>query len=807
MKKFLTTLLLCVLCSLPVIGQSYAAYQGNALVPLPSAPNFGTYTRNGSVFYDTSYATSAGYTGPQPPVIRCTDANLTSSVNYQSYSAGQGGAGNARGLFNSNHTALVVNGSNVILFNGNSCGPSTGTHAGSGFAITTDMNTAGGGSSASLANFGTPAFDAISPTLLYYTGFVLSATNDVQAGTVTINTSSGAYTDNGIVTDFSTGIPVGSNAPAWQANHTYSTGQYVSYTLTSGQAPAWQSTHTYSLGDIVVPTTGNPSGCMFRVVQAGTSSSTQPTWGTGNCGYETLAGTDGTVKWGGTSAQGSFVYQLISSGGTSGSSTPAFVPISTGHPDMLTQVSDNGLTWINVGPNVVVIGGSVGWTDFAWQSKDGTENCMGISTNNYGWLTGPQGGNLSNYQGEQQGTGIYMVCYKTTTNIYVLYNTATGIMSTTTCSGGTGYLCTGGTWNMSPVGATTAITAASCGGGGFLHAGKSSSGDDYVTMPLQTSTNCSSAPGNPVVWKPFSSFNSTTSAQVLVGGLNHYGPGYSHLVNVGQSGSFNGGFTGGAYSQIYDLSNPTAIPNVSWLVSTCDTRHYTPGIVYTNPPCEFADAYDQHTSWAAAAIGGVDAGPACGSFLNLLTLNPNPYAPWQGEEMCFSTTPNWVYGGSTTGQQQWRFTHSFNSGTNSNFSVQFSISQVSVDGAYMAWGTDDLCGFGNTAGTSAALYPTGTTLCGQNWQPSFSYSTGVLINPFGATTGSGTNFGVYQVTTGGTSAGTAPAWFVCNSGTAGNTVTDGNGVVYTCIGSANGRGDVLIVALPQSYASWFGQLL
>jgi hypothetical protein len=70
-----------------------------------------------------------------------------------------------------------------------------------------------------------------------------------------------------------------------------------------------------------------------------------------------------------------------------------------------------------------------------------------------------------------------------------------------------------------------------------------------------------------------------------------------------------------------------------------------------------------------------------------------------------------------------------------------------------------------------------------------------MINPFGANTGSGTNYGVYQVTTGGVAAATKPAWFVCNSSTAGNTVTDSNGVVYTCLGSNNGKGEVFIVGL------------
>ena len=60
-----------------------------------------------------------------------------------------------------------------------------------------------------------------------------------------------------------------------------------------------------------------------------------------------------------------------------------------------------------------------------------------------------------------------------------------------------------------------------------------------------------------------------------------------------------------------------------------------------------------------------------------------------------------------------------------------------------------------------------------------SDTVGEDVNLFSATGGSGTNYGVYEVTTGGTFASTHPAGFVCNSGTSGNTVTDPNGVVDT----------------------------
>ncbi len=57
-----------------------------------------------------------------------------------------------------------------------------------------------------------------------------------------------------------------------------------------------------------------------------------------------------------------------------------------------------------------------------------------------------------------------------------------------------------------------------------------------------------------------------------------------------------------------------------------------------------------------------------------------------------------------------------------------------------------------------------------SWVGSTSYATGDLIIP---TTANGY---VYKVTTGGTSASTEPTWPT----SFGNTVTDGNGVVYEC---------------------------
>lgn len=54
---------------------------------------------------------------------------------------------------------------------------------------------------------------------------------------------------------------------------------------------AWTASTAYTVGQYIVPTTSN--GRLYKCTTAGTSSSTQPSWGTTNGGTTT----DGTVTW------------------------------------------------------------------------------------------------------------------------------------------------------------------------------------------------------------------------------------------------------------------------------------------------------------------------------------------------------------------------------------------------------------------------------------------------------------------------------------------------------------------------------
>lgn len=751
----------------------YAAYTGLAIVQPPSTPNFGNLVNNGATVQDSSYPS-----GTAAIVARCTDSTTTASTNpNQTKTAGLGGSGDAMQLVSANSTMALVqdSGGQGFLIPINAATPSCGA------AITADKNLTNPGSSSTAYNFAAGSFDWINPAVWYTVGGN-NDTSNTQCVSYTFNASN-QFTVGPLWCDFQYALPLGSNVVAWQASHSYATGAYVTYTLTSGQAPDWSATTTYGsghLGDLIKPSIGNPAGCAFKLIALGTTGSSEPAWGS-TCSGANI--TDGSAQWSGILGPPTFVYQLISTGGTSGASTPAFVPVSTGHPDIASLVTDSSLTWMNVGPDITDLQGM--WSSFAGVSRDGMRVGAAFSSNAYGYN--------GSYTGENadQGTGVWATAYSRTTNEYYLLNTATGIQSAATCAGGTGYNCFGGTWALNPVGTALEISTGGCGF--FIHNFKGSATMDYPALTVQGSYLAgSSGCGSPEsIWTPFASFNSTTSVQNVIAGWNHWTLGYSHGMNLGQAGALFG-FTTGAYEGIYDLTNPDTLGDVLiGLQPTCDPSWF-PGD--SLPPCQSSLAYDSHMSWAYDPSNS-DNTPVTGTIYNVATLSPVPVAPWQGEEVSISTSPVWANGASPNPSAAvYRHTHNWASGACPVFSCQFQISEASGDGTILLFGSDmwnpatQTCGLGNTAGGT-------TSLCGPPWLASTAYSNGNMVNPFSSTGGSGTNFGVYEVTTPGTSASSAPAWFVCNSGTAGNTITDGNGVVYTCQGTGNAKGEVFIAKL------------
>jgi hypothetical protein len=356
------------------------------------------------------------------------------------------------------------------------------------------------------------------------------------------------------------------------------------------------------------------------------------------------------------------------------------------------------------------------------------------------------------------------------------------------CSGGSGYSCAGGTQSKLTA-AGTAYPAITANCNFPVHNAKGGSTLDYVVVAKQGNYTGTCSAQNLLDWRPFATFNAANNLQIYNTVSNHWTIGKQVFINVGDQSVV--GYTSGSFTDWIDSANPTATPLSSWQVGVpytlaCDVN----GVWFPNdphPPCDFANAYDSHLAYWHDALDD-DLGPICGSIFNLATLAPPPVAPYQGEEICVSTTPTWTVGGTIGGYKVWRFTHSFNSGGSPDFSVQFAISQLSTDGKFLAFSSDWNCTLGNISGGS-------TSLCGPPWVPGATYTVGQMINPFSSNGGSGTNYGVYTVTTGGIASATRPAWFVCNSGTAGTTVSDSNGVVYTCQGTGNGKGEVFIVKL------------
>jgi hypothetical protein len=284
-------------------------------------------------------------------------------------------------------------------------------------------------------------------------------------------------------------------------------------------------------------------------------------------------------------------------------------------------------------------------------------------------------------------------------------------------------------------------------------------------------------------------------------GSNHWAVGHSHVLNVGaQTVGPPDDYTNGVYDKLLDATNPGATPLVTWQ-PTC-TTNWIPGD--SLPPCAFGEGYDSHLSWAYNP-GDTDTSPVCGTVYNdSSNIGTKGYpligAPWQGEEVCISSSPTWANvspPNPNPAQRQWRFTHTFNTMTSSDFSTQFGISQLSADGRYLAFSSDWDCTLGDTSGNP-------TSLCGLPWQSNFAYSVGTLINPIGALNGTGAIYDVFKITTvpTGQKSGTSfpgyqtpnDAWAHC-TGNVGCQVTDSNGLVYTDQGKGNAKGEVFIVEL------------
>jgi hypothetical protein len=225
---------------------------------------------------------------------------------------------------------------------------------------------------------------------------------------------------------------------------------------------------------------------------------------------------------------------------------------------------------------------------------------------------------------------------------------------------------------------------------------------------------------------------------------------------------------------------------MSHLFSNLDSelveQFHLPNCTYLGNPVNS----DLHGSWVNADT--LDSFP----FFAVTTLVDRPYTgAYLNPGHCayfnevFGVVPH--YQGTTI--QTYRFTHTFNSGSNAVFVTQNAIGSVSQDGNFVAFTSDWLGTLGSEHNTSTCQID-GPLSTGTDWTLNHTYVGSTVIYPH---INGANNPGLYEFQanpTGGTSGGTEPSSW---PQTLGATVGDGS-VTWTNVG-INCRGDVFIVKL------------
>jgi hypothetical protein len=476
----------------------------------------------------------------------------------------------------------------------------------------------------------------------------------------------------------------------------------------------------------------------------------------------------------------------------------------TGHPDFLSSTSGdtNGLVWVNVGPSYLPQSGNQIWSAIGGTSRDNSYPAaswpryysVGASTNTYGAASGTTASGATGYNkyNNDQGSGAWVIEYDAVTNIYHLLNTATGIWTDFSCSGGTGYNCAGGSRTQATIGSLNAITNPLGTGQPcpfYVHNAKMSKNGLYIliTMQAQYYPTCNSL-SNFYLWKTtdagYSSSSTSGSLQITYAGMNHWDIGTNKLVAFNGSGFTLGTcsapcYTTGVFTTVYDLTgNVSAAGSLSFgtalnayynaaprlanaglpqsIPQGCYVTSGSPA-VQQNPDCNLSEVLDSHLS--LAGDNGSDTYPACGTSYNYATLGPATNA-FQNMETCYSTYPS--YAASSLPEIQgtvWQFTHTFATGTSATFSTQFQISEYSQDANWLFWSSDWNCQNGSTNGISPTVWSAGTyvdvlavtpvpanasSICGLPWAANTTYVVGNMIDPIEGTSGSGAVDDVFQ---------------------------------------------------------------
>lgn len=656
---------------------NFCSYTGTDIVTIPTpynvskttgVPNLGALTRlsgSSNLAQDTSYNTQKGWPLSSIGHIgRCTDVNTAPGSANATFSGGLGGS-DAVVLSSISEKLWHMNtnggASFIVQFDPTGTEPwnTTGIKGCALNVITQNKNLTNPTTNKNAAQFGSGNFSTGTDNVWYGVGTPDAGSTGQNVLPYTFNPDTGTYTVGQPVADFRNGMPLAANTAAWAPGTAYGFGAYVSYTLQAtdcrGGTCDWQSNSSvYQVGDIIVPTVNNPSGCAFKAFTiTGPTGGTSPKWGS-TCNFATV--NDGsTFVWKGLDGPGVFIFQLTApaNGITSGQNTPAFVPPATLHPDLLTQVSDNGGTWTNVG-----VGGKPLWHSWGGSGRDDKSFASAFSTNLYGFK-----GDYSAGVSGIQGTGIFATHYDGNTNKYHFYNTQTGIMTDYTCSvPNGGPQCTGGQF----VASTLGQIADTCRF--FIHNEKMNADGKYVLVYPQT--GCIAK-----VWAPEAPFNATTTIQKSINTGGHSIPENTVIAGNGQS-SAQFGFTTGVYSTTSNLANPSVNTqpdfNAIWTVNPCEQNNiwkpYDP-----QPDCQYP--LDAHPSAAFNVPGhvGIDDVPWCSSSYGINFNVLPPGMAWQGEYICVSQD------GSNT---VYRFTHVFNLMSENFFDAQFVIGELGQKGDF-----------------------------------------------------------------------------------------------------------------------------
>jgi hypothetical protein len=406
--------------------------------------------------------------------------------------------------------------------------------------------------------------------------------------------------------------------------------------------------------------------------------------------------------------------------------------------------------------------------------------------------------------GGGQGTGNWNVMYDTSVNRYYLWNTATGINSQYTCSGGTGPQCTGGTWVYAVRGVLAPFAGGICAMN--IHNLKLATAchQSVVTKQGDDLVIGANACPNFSVWDPDDSpFSSTLDVQD-VGSLNHWTVRGCDVVGLNNSGY---GSSSGVYMATHDLRNPSATPQIIWQVSPCSTTRDANGN-FIPSACDLSKVIDNHLSGVFNPTGSDDK-PICGDTYNYDTGLPVPTSAYQGEVTCTQSAAKWT---NTAAPQTivWRGPHHFNTQTNNSFSARFVLSQYSQTGKFVAFTSDWNNTLGSVDGTTPTLgtSPTGsiatgaTCYGGWNWQQNHAYTAGTLIRPSTDLGGGGTLYPVFQAVVTGTSQGSSnpigaiPGLFGGHN--VGDTFTDGGVTWMEVAADDNCASDVFVAEVSKA---------